>query len=490
MSMPDLINLPGYTVHELLGKGGMAAVYLATQESLNRKVAIKVLLHSNDDAFNERFVSEARIIATLNHPRVVTVYDVAQLPDKRHYITMEFLGGGDLTRFKGQALPVDMALDITRQIAEGLSVVHRKGIIHRDIKPGNILFREDGSLALTDFGIAKDMRNDLDLTQTGMTLGSPSYCSPEQTHCEPLDQRTDIYSLGVILLELLLGYNPYKGNNYTQTVLNHSQMPVPTLPPDLAQHQPLLEKMLAKEPKDRFASADDLLMALRGEQPIVVHQHADSTLTFPSVATVRPPKKSSHWALLAIVITLFLLGMAGSGVYWWKIEQEKKQKITNLLTEARVRMEAGKLTFPEQDNAEFFYHKVLALDPHNPVAQRGLQEVETRYITDLLRKAEERLNDQKLSLPPMDNAVHYYQQVLILDPENAVAKDGLVRVVASYISLAQKAWARGDYQDAQQYADKGLSLDPDNTTLHELKNRRPTRRSSTPIERFFNRILN
>lgn len=488
MTIHDLISVPGYTVHQLLGKGGMAAVYLATQESLHRKVAIKVLLYSDDQAFNDRFVSEARIIATLNHPRVITVYDVAQLPDGRHYITMEYLGGGDLTRFKGQVLPPDFAMDLIRQIAEGLSVVHRKGIIHRDIKPGNILFREDGSLVLTDFGIAKDMTNDSDLTQTGMTLGSPSYCSPEQTYCEPLDQRTDIYSLGVILLEMLLGHNPYKGANYTQTVRNHAEMPVPPLPPELQAYRPLLEKMLAKRPQDRFASADDLLAALRGEGFIPV---SDQTLTFPTATRIRPGTTNRQRAtIMAIVIAFFLIGMAGGGAWWWHVERQKTEKVQQLLSLARDRFVAGKLTSPDQDSAEYYFHQVLAVDPHNADAQRGLQEVETRHISELLQKAEQRLKDQKLSLPPMDNAVHYYQQVLILDPENAQAKDGLNRVVASYVALAQKAWARGDSQDLQQYADKGLALDPDNATLLDLKSRRMPRRVTTPIERFLNRILN
>lgn len=496
MSMPDLISIPGYTVHQLLGKGGMAAVYLATQESLHRKVAVKVLLHSDDAAFNERFVSEARIIATLNHPRVITVHDVAQLPDGRHYIAMEYLGGGDLTRFKGQALPVELALDLTRQIAEGLSVVHRNGIIHRDIKPGNILFREDGSLVLTDFGIAKDMTSDTDLTQTGMTLGSPSYCSPEQTHCEPLDARTDIYSLGVILLEMLLGYNPYRGNNYTQTVLNHTQMPVPVLPADLADYQSLLEKMLAKSPQDRFGSVDELLIALRG---VPLTSSLDPTITFQSAAPVRAKRKQNVWAMVAIIVSCFFLGLTGSGFYWWKQKYDRDIKIANLLGEARIRLAAGKLTLPDQDNAEYFYHAVLALDPQNADAQRGLQDVETRYITEMLRRAEDRLNDQKLTTPPRDNAAHFFQQVLIIDPDNATAKEGLARVVAIYAGMAQKSWARGDYLEAQQYADKGLSLDPDNASLIELKNRKPPANApastprrggrSNPLERLINRIF-
>jgi hypothetical protein len=161
-----------------------------------------------------------------------------------------------------------------------------------------------------------------------------------------------------------------------------------------------------------------------------------------------------------------------------------------LLGKAREKFVAGQLTSPDKGSAEYYFLEVLAVDPHNADAQRGLQEVENRHINELLQVAEQRLKEQKLSLPPMDNAVHYYQQVLILDPGNPQARDGLTRVVASYVALAQKAWSRGESQDLQQYADKGLALDPDNPTLLDLKTRPIPRRVTTPIERFLNRILN
>ncbi|CBL45546.1 Hypothetical protein HDN1F_19630 [gamma proteobacterium HdN1] len=497
----------------------MAAVYLATQESLNRKVAIKVLTQSEDRAFIDRFVSEARIIATLNHPRVITVYDVAQLTDGRYYIAMEYLPGGDLTRYRGQALPVDLALEFIKQIAEGLSAVHRNGIIHRDIKPGNILFRDDGTLVLTDFGIAKDKYHDLDLTQTGMTLGSPSYCSPEQTYCEPLDARTDIYSLGVILLELLLGYNPYKAANYTQTVINHTQMPIPALPVDIAEWQWLINRMLAKAPADRFTNIDELLQVLPDAKTLAALSIIDPTEPFtPSLLRTQTQKGQKKIRPLTIVAWLLAiciaLGAAGTLAWKWKQQYDHQQKIAHLISEARLRIAEGKLTSPEKNNAEYFFHAALALDPANSDATNGLAIIKARQIEELLRTAEARLNEQKLTLPANDNAVYFYQQALILDPDNATANEGLARVVAAYIAMSQKSWERASYAEARDLANKGLSIDPSNPVLSELLKRPiPVQRTNSvtrvesinaapqknatqqrrpggnPIERFFQRIF-
>ncbi len=257
----DPITIPGYTVHGELGKGGMATVYLATQESLRRKVAIKVLDDSQEGQLDERFINEAHLIASLNHPRIITIYDISRLDDGRYYIAMEFVAGGHLKEQAPSKCP-EHALGVVRQIAKGLEEVHAKGVVHRDIKPANILFNKDGSVVLTDFGIAKDLAIDTDITQTGISVGSPSYSSPEQAQCDDLDHRTDIYSLGVVLLELLTGNNPFKGDSHTVTVMNHLHMPLPALPANLFKYKYILSNMLAKEPKDRFNSCTELLEAL------------------------------------------------------------------------------------------------------------------------------------------------------------------------------------------------------------------------------------
>ena len=186
----------------------MSSVYLATQESLGRKVAIKVLRETGNEEFRERFVREGKFIAALNHPNIITIHDIGQLKDGRYYIAMEYVEGGDLTQYENQQLPPKVALTITKQIADVLHVVHANGIVHRDIKPANILFRKNGTVILSDFGIAKELKGlDSDITQEGAALGSPSYSSPEQSLGKEIDFRSDFYSLGVVLLQMLTGQN-------------------------------------------------------------------------------------------------------------------------------------------------------------------------------------------------------------------------------------------------------------------------------------------
>lgn len=306
MSDP-LIEIPGYTIHGQLGKGGMAEVYLATQNSLQRKVAIKVLSAAAEHDFIQRFINEGHIVASLNHPAIITIYDIDKLEDGRYYLAMEFIAGGDLSQYQGQVLAPARALDIIRQVAEGLSVVHERGLVHRDIKPANILFRGDGSVVITDFGVAKDLAIDNDLTHFGVAVGSPAYSSPEQAQCEALDQRSDIYSLGIVLLEMLTGANQFRGASYTQTVMNHVQMAVPLLPAALQGYQALLERMLAKTPDARFASCRELLQALAALQD----DDLGATQFSPALklAKAPAPKQRARPLLMLLLGVLLLAGL-------------------------------------------------------------------------------------------------------------------------------------------------------------------------------------
>jgi len=192
------IKIPGYQIKHQLGRGGMASVYLAIQESFGRDVALKVLApqHAPVSEFSQRFLREARIIRQLVHPNIVTVYDVG-VHEGLHYLSMEYIRGQDLQEACG-SLSKRQVIAIIRDVAKALDYAHQKGYVHRDVKPENIMLAEDGRVVLMDFGIARGSDTTLGMTKTGRAIGTPYYMSPEQGHGNPVDERSDIYSLGVI----------------------------------------------------------------------------------------------------------------------------------------------------------------------------------------------------------------------------------------------------------------------------------------------------
>ena len=257
----SVVNLPGYQIKNVLGKGGMAIVYLAVQESVGREVALKILVPDHtDDTFSERFLSEARIISSLNHPNIITVYD-AGVYQGCHYMTMEFIPGKSL-RDARDLLTRKQKIQIIKQVAQALDYAGKKGYVHRDIKPENILIHEDGRAILTDFGIARSLDATRGLTVTGKTIGTPYYMSPEQTKGIKVDHRSDIYSLGVVLFQALAGYLPYDGPSVVAIGIKHISDPIPDLPPGLEIFQPIINKAMAKNPGHRYANAGDLFSAL------------------------------------------------------------------------------------------------------------------------------------------------------------------------------------------------------------------------------------
>lgn len=244
--------IEGYTIQGILAKGGMSTIYLALQKSLHRQVALKILNPKLDSTLLQHFLDESRIIASLKHPNIIPVYDVGRV-GVHFYHAMEYLEGGDLETRISQGLDLHTTLEIVLELSDALFQVHSKGIIHGDIKPANVVFRSDDCPVLTDFGISK--RTDNIQSVSDDILGSPSYASPELLQGQSIDQRTDIYSLGIMLYEMLVGEKPFKGSTKVEMVANSIQQPIPLLPKSLKPLQPLLDHMLAKEPDERIADA-------------------------------------------------------------------------------------------------------------------------------------------------------------------------------------------------------------------------------------------
>lgn len=254
------MEIPGYKLVRTLGKGGMATVYLAIQEKFDREVALKVMAPSlsADPSFCERFLREAKIVAKISHPNIVAVYDVNEVGG-HHYIAMEYHPGGDLKRRLREGLTVRESLRIAKDVARALDYAHSKGYLHRDIKPDNVLFRFDSSAVLTDFGIAKATEGDQNLTQMGTVAGTPKYMSPEQARGQPLDKDSDLYSLGVVLFEMLTGRLPYEATDPIALGIMHLNAPIPRLEGRVAHFQPLLDRLLAKQPAQRPQTGTQLI---------------------------------------------------------------------------------------------------------------------------------------------------------------------------------------------------------------------------------------
>ncbi len=366
-------EIPGCRIEHLLAEGGTAWVYAAKQEALRRPVAVKVV-KAGDPGLVERFLLEARLLAAMNHRHVVTIYDVGTLADGRPYLTMERLEGGDLrSRMASRNWQDHEVLDWMRQLASALEAIHRQGVVHRDVKPGNILFRRDGSLVLSDFGIAKHHEIDLDLTQTGTIVGSPAYASPEQVSAAKLDARSDQYSMGVVLAELLLGRNPYRADQYTATLINHLQMPAPQLPVRFVCWQPLLDRLLAKQPEDRFPDMVAVLKALGG----MAQGSSGEEPTLVGIPAYRPAGAGVARRRIQISVLVLLFGavLSLAGVWGYRYWQT-----TKWLSLAGQRRAQGHLLQPETDNAVYYYRRVLDRNASNALARAGLSAIITDFV--------------------------------------------------------------------------------------------------------------
>ena len=313
-----------YELEELVGTGGMSSVYRAHDRLLERQVAIKVLHehYSRDDDYVERFRREARAAAKLSHPNIVTVIDRGEA-DGRQFIVFEYVDGENLKQLvtsRGR-LPVRDALELGIQIGRALAFAHAQGLVHRDVKPQNVLLG-DGDVKVTDFGIARSIDVPVGLTQTGTVLGTSEYISPEQATGRQVDARTDIYSLGVVLYELLAGQPPYSGDSFVAVAMRHVNDPVPSITlarPDVPLRvDAALRRAMAKDPDDRFQSMDELVAELDACLAGLGDLDDDRTVIAapPVQPRARPQRRRRRWSPLAFLLVAVAAVVVAVGAYF------------------------------------------------------------------------------------------------------------------------------------------------------------------------------
>ncbi len=508
------MEIPGYRIQRLIGKGGMATVYLAIQESLHRPVVLKILdqvTEQRTEDLIERFIAEGRIIASLRHPNIITIYDIG-LADSSLYISMEYVQGGDLKQRMELPVSTDEALDYLAKIAGALAEAHKHGIVHRDVKPANILFRDEHTPLLTDFGIAKQVDTEADLTSTGIFLGSPNYVSPEQADGIKTDGRADIYSLGCIFHEMLTGKKPFISSSVIDIIIQHKQAPIPRLPAECADMQPLLDRMMAKRREDRFPDAEALIVAIaKIREARRRAQRLSETGTFDASAVAGIVRERRARQLLGALI---LLGMVMfSSLKYVEIRLKAPAVKVESVSAQTILATAPELASPapgagEQPGpgAEVTGTEVVTPSAENPTvigeapagtdtepASAAPTAAGTVAMVDapsapaattpipaapppaevtqaLLWLGKRSLEEYKLTYPPKDNAYYYFNRLLEVDPGNQGAVSGILEIANRYAMIAEQSLARDEMDKTTAYVEIGLRINPDNEALLALKN--------------------
>ncbi|MBI5303266.1 MAG: protein kinase [Chloroflexi bacterium] len=454
MSIAPGEQLGVYRVIEPLGQGGMATVYKAYHPALDRYVAIKILhpAFKEDKNFIARFEREARIVAKLDHPNIVPVFDYAQ-HDGMPYLVMRYVEGKTLKailRETNAALPVERVLAFIRPVAEGLTYAHIQGVLHRDIKPSNIMRANDGHIYLTDFGLARIAQSGESTMSQDMVIGTPQYISPEQAQGAPVSERTDIYSLGVVLFEMLTGRVPFTADTPYAVIHDHiyTALPMPTaINPALAPEiERVLLKALAKDPAARYTSAGDLFVALetcarvspapttltpppQPVAPLIVTPQAQPVAPSSVARTPPPPEPVAPQSArrfsaitCAILAVIALALLAGCGVLAFSRRDDIARALrlspagqTETIRSARDRVNAN---------------------PNDPIAHIRLAEA-------------------LASANQFDAAYAEYDQAIALNPKQPEA----------YLRAGAQAERANDLDHALKYYDAGHQIAPDDQTL-------------------------
>lgn len=440
------IKIDNFELTKEIGRGGMSRVYLARQLQPKREVAIKIVSPGSapDEAFLASLKIEGDTIAGLSHDNIVTVF-ACGVVDKHYYLAMEILSGGDLTERIKKGLRADDAVEVMIQIGGALEHAHKRQVLHRDIKPENVMFHEGGKAVLVDFGIAKEGDAESSFTQVGAVVGTPHYMSPERCMGKSTDARSDLYAMGVMFFEMLTGHKVFEGRDTFAVSYAHVYEPVPPLPPEHARFQNVINKLLAKDPNDRYQNATELVAALkkhRAGAPAMAEpatRRVDTTIASPlqaklnklasadanagattvnqptgpmrpqdsegATAVSKPmsgaaaekpaaaqakPKPVMLYAAVAVLVVVVVVGVA----MWPKGKTTDNSGIPEAILSVEQRTEMGKalaaaesfLNLGNYEAASTNYVKVLSeFDCNNREARRGLQGVDP----DLYKKTVE-----------------------------------------------------------------------------------------------------
>lgn len=483
MDRSDFPQIPGYKILKKLGQGGMATVYLASQESIGREIALKIMAPhlSEDNLWAKRFIKEAQVIAQLTHPNIVPVYDVGT-HEGHFYIAMEYLKNGSLENKKHGELSLPETLKIVAGVAAGLDYAGEKGFVHRDIKPDNIMFREDGSPVILDFGIVKQKGDaDSKMTQTGVVVGTATYMSPEQAQDQALDERSDIYSLGIMLYVLLVGNPPFRGTSTVATMLMHISEPPPPLPKEFTALQPVLDKALAKSRDDRYKRAREMVQHIKNlEQEIkkiIATQHIkimqgsdDDTMEMDTLygdKTEQIECTTSREHTIADEELTKVLSSAQATIKDFSEESRmKKAKRGRRFLIGLIVATLGAFGFVA-------YQQLYLAPQERALAEETIRiekEKTKRKIDELLMSA----NTKSIGVRPenfksIDDVIILYREVLVLDPDNTQAKSALESFGNMYLDSAQSALASENTRTTERFLSYAQQLAPANPRIETLR---------------------